>query len=72
MTTTLDLGQMDTSEKPRLMEDRWQNLSRDEQNVPSPSWHGEILSKRERLISSGEEAYIDWEVAKKQLREELQ
>ncbi len=72
MATTLDLQTMSTAEKLRLMEDLWQNLSTDERSVPSPAWHGDVLAERERLISSGEESYIDWEIAKKQLRAELQ
>lgn len=72
MATTLDLDRMSTAEKLRLMEDLWQNLSSDENSVPSPAWHGDVLAERQRLIASGEESYIDWEVAKKQLRAELQ
>lgn len=72
MTTTLDLGMMTTAEKLRLMEELWQNLSADGQSLESPPWHGDILDERERLIQSGEEKYIDWEAAKKQLRAELQ
>lgn len=71
MATTLDLGQMTTSDKLRLMENLWQDLSQDERNISSPSWHGEMLQERERLISSGEETYIDWDSAKKQLRDGL-
>ena len=72
MTTTLDLKRMTTAEKLRLMEELWQNLSAEDQNLESPAWHGDILAERERLSQSGEEKYVDWEVAKKQLRAELQ
>jgi len=72
MAVTLDLAEMTTLDKLRLMEDLWQNLSANETELVSPSWHGEVLKERDRLITSGEESYIDWEVAKKQLRAELQ
>jgi hypothetical protein len=72
MTTTLDLKRMTTAEKLRLMEELWQNLSAEDQHLESPAWHGDVLAERERLIQSGEEKYVDWEVAKKQLRAELQ
>jgi hypothetical protein len=72
MATTLDLGTMTTVEKLRLMEDLWQSLSADGQKLDSPDWHGEVLAERDRLIESGEEKYVDWEIAKKQLRTELQ
>jgi hypothetical protein len=72
MATTLDLGTMTTVEKLRLMEDLWQSLSADGQKLDSPDWHGDVLAERDRLIESGEEKYVDWEIAKKQLRAELQ
>ncbi len=61
---------MSTPEKLRLMEALWADLSKE--TVASPLWHGEILAERDRLIDSGEEKFVDWETAKKQLREELQ
>ena len=71
MAVALDFGKMSTADKLRLMEDLWQNLTTEDPEIASPSWHGEVLAGRDRLISSGEEQFIDWEVAKKQLRAEL-
>lgn len=34
-------------------------------------WHGEVLAERDRLIESGEEEFVNWEIAKRQLHEEL-
>ena len=72
MATAIDLQQMSTPDKLRLMEALWQDLSASDTEVVSPEWHGEILAERDRLIESGEESFIEWEVAKKKLREELQ
>ena len=72
MATTVDLREMTTPDKLRLMEALWQNLSTISSAVVSPEWHGDVLADRDRLIESGEETFIDWENAKKQLREELQ
>ncbi len=69
VTSTVDLHQMTTTDKLRLMEALWQELS--DAEIISPKWHGEVLSERERLTNSGEEKFIDWDIAKKQLREEL-
>ena len=71
MSATIDLQEMTTADKLRLMEELWQDLSASASEVLSPEWHGEVLAERERLIESGEETFIDWETAKKQLREEL-
>jgi hypothetical protein len=72
MSATIDLREMTTSDKLRLMEALWQNLATTASEVVSPEWHAEVLAERDRLIASGEETFIDWETAKKQLREELQ
>lgn len=72
MATTVDPREVTTPDKLRLMEALWQNLSMTAEEIVSPQWHGEVLAERDRLIESGEETFIDWETAKKQLREELQ
>ena len=72
MSATIDLLHMSTPEKLRLMEALWQDLSGKETDVPSPDWHRDVVLERDRLIESGEESFIDWESAKKELREELQ
>jgi len=70
MPSKIDLQQMSTPDKLRLMEDLWADLSVRE--VVSPAWHGDVLAERDRLIASGEEKFVDWETAKRRLREELQ
>ncbi len=67
----LDLQTMSTAEKLQLMEEIWEDLSTRQPDIASPSWHAEVLAERDRLIESGEEKFIDWEIAKKQLRAEL-
>lgn len=68
----LPLDQMTRTEKILVMETLWQDLSRDESLVESPSWHGEVLAETEKRVASGEETFIDWETAKKQLRKQLE
>lgn len=67
----VDLQKMTVPDKLRLMEALWNDLSRSEE-IASPDWHLEVLVERDRLIESGEESFIDWEVAKERLRTELQ
>ncbi len=71
MDITLPLDQMTTTEKLRAMEALWADLSRDEEAVPSPAWHEDVLRDREERVKSGQEAFVDWDVAKKQLRDRL-
>ncbi len=48
------------------MEELWHDLS--DTDVPSPDWHGDVLAERDRLIRSGEDTFVDWETAKRELR----
>ncbi|HSH95844.1 MAG TPA: addiction module protein, partial [Roseimicrobium sp.] len=63
--------QMTLPEKLRLMEALWQDLSAKDSDVVSPEWHGDVLIVRDQLIESGTESFVDWEVAKKKLREDI-
>ena len=42
-----------------------------EPELSSPDWHREVLEEREKKIASGEESFVDWDVAKRRLRQEL-
>lgn len=69
MDITLPLEQMSVAEKLRAMEAIWADLSRHEQNVPSPAWHEQVLKEREERLKSGQEKPLDWQTAKQQLRD---
>lgn len=61
MPATLDLKQMSRPEKVRLMEEIWQDLSADEQEVKSPSWHGEIIAERIAKVEEGKATFLTLE-----------
>jgi len=71
MPTTLPIEQMTWEEKLCAMEALWADLSRDEEKFPSPAWHKEVLAERERLVRAGKARFIDWETAKRELRNRL-
>jgi Putative addiction module component len=71
MEAILPLSQMSVAEKLRAMEAIWADLSRDETQLESPAWHGDVLRDRDERVKSGNESFMDWETAKKQLREKL-
>jgi hypothetical protein len=71
MSVTLPLDQMTTAEKLQAMEDLWADLTRNEHEFESPAWHQAVLQEREERLSTGQETPIDWEVARKQLRDTL-
>jgi hypothetical protein len=71
METTLALDKLTIAEKLRLMEALWEDLSRNEADIQSPLWHEQVLNERQARIKSGQENFIDWDVAKKELRDRL-
>ena len=71
METVLPLDRMTLAEKLREMEALWADLSRNEAQFESPAWHGDVLHDRAERVKQGQESFIDWETAKKQLREKL-
>ena len=67
MPTTLPLDQMTVEEKLCALEALWEDLSRDEKQVPVPQWHKDVLAERERLMRQGKARFINWETAKKRI-----
>ena len=72
MQSAIDIARLSKEEKLRIMEDIWEDLSREEEEVDSPKWHREALAETEMLVSSGREKAVDWESAKKQLRKRFE
>ena len=69
MATVLPLDRMAIAEKLRAMEELWTDLSHDQAKFESPAWHGDVLHDRAERVREGKESFMDWETAKKQLRE---
>jgi hypothetical protein len=67
MEITLD--KMTVPEKLRLMEALWADLSRHEEAMELPAWHAHVLQETGQRVAAGKETAIDWETAKKELRE---
>jgi hypothetical protein len=68
VNASLPLDQMSTEEKLAAMEAIWSDLSRHEQQLPTPYWHKRVLDQRQRQIDRGEATFIDWEKAKRRIR----
>jgi hypothetical protein len=60
--------QMSRSEKLKLMELLWEQLSRPDDAFESPAWHEQALRETEKRLAEGKEQVVDWEAAKKELR----
>jgi hypothetical protein len=66
--SALEIQQMPRSEKLKLMETLWADLSRDEAEVESPAWHADALRETAERVARGEERILDWEQTKAELR----
>ena len=69
--STFPIESLTIAEKLLLMERLWEDLSSRPSDVPIPEWHGDVLSKRQAAVQEGRTSFVDWESAKKRLRERL-
>lgn len=64
--------QLTRSEKLKLMEVLWKQLSEPDDAFESPAWHADELARTERRLAEGKEQVMDWEAAKKKLRSQFE
>jgi len=65
------LRQLPRSEKLKLMETLWEELSRPDDEFESPAWHAKELAATEQRLAEGKEPILDWEKAKESLRSQF-
>ena len=68
MITHADIENMSLEEKLRAMEALWQEILKEDPAPESPAWHGEVLEQTQSRVSAGSEKAVDWEEAKRRLR----
>jgi putative addiction module component (TIGR02574 family) len=66
-----DLDEMTVEEKLEVMEQLWQDLSRNAEDVPSPAWHAEVLAERERLVQEGKDKYSPLEEVMERIKRKI-
>ena len=49
-----DINQMSLLERMHLMEQLWDSFKKNEDELPSPMWHDEILNERRKCYDNGE------------------
>ena len=65
------LKQMTTEQKISTMEVLWDELCRKADSILSPPWHKDILLEREAQVKEDGAVFVDWEQAKKDIRENV-
>lgn len=71
MDFEIPLERMSTSDKLRALEIIWEDLQRTPGEIPSPSWHADVLREREEEYNEGSSDFSDWPEAKKRIRNSL-
>jgi hypothetical protein len=71
MKVELPLAEMSVADKLHAMEAIWADLCRTAPEEAAPDWHLQILEDRERRLAAGQEEVLDWEEAKRRLRQEI-
>ena len=71
MGVAIKLEQLTTAEKISVMERLWDDLCRNASETLAPPWHVDVLAQREEAVRVGDSCFVDWEDAKKKIRESL-
>ena len=68
MEFALPVDEMTTKDKLSAMELLWDNLCRRPEDIPSPHWHGDTLSVREKRVREGKAKFADLDQVKDRVR----
>ena len=63
-----EIKKLSIGERLEVMEQIWESLRGEEQELSSPSWHGPILEERKRKMESGEAAFMTLDQLKARFR----
>jgi hypothetical protein len=69
MDVILPLDRMTTAEKINALEAIWESLCQRPDDVPSPSWHADVLRNREQRVQDGSSQFLDWTESKRSIRD---
>ena len=67
--TTLQVEKMTINEKLQAIDLLWDDCFRHDESVPSPEWHEEYLKNAEASLENGNDHFVDWQEAKKSIRD---
>jgi hypothetical protein len=71
MGVALSVEKMSIEEKIQTMEILWDDLCRKTDSISSPPWHEEVLNDRESGINNRDDVFIDWNSAKKNIKDSI-
>jgi putative addiction module component len=71
MQVSLPLNKMTINEKLVAMNQIWDDLMRNSDDIPSPEWHTEVLSARAERVKNGEAHFKNLDTVKSELRSQF-
>lgn len=70
MELSIQLEKMTVVEKLAAIETIWQNLTRSDEEIPSPAWHKDVLGARQSRVGEGVSGFSEWSDTKARIRSE--
>ena len=71
MQTSLPLNKMTINEKLVMMNQIWEDLMRNSDDIPSPEWHSAILSARSKRVQNGKAQFKNLDTVKSELHSQF-
>ncbi|GBD97920.1 MAG TPA: addiction module antitoxin RelB [Nitrospirae bacterium] len=71
MEIILSLEKMTTEDKIQAMETIWDDLCKKADSISSPPWHEKVFEAREDGIKNGDDEFVDWSTAKKNIQDSI-
>ncbi len=72
MDLSIQLEKMTVIEKLAAIEAIWRDLTLTDEDVPSPSWHRDVLIARQSRVEEGSSEFTEWSEAKDRIRRKSQ
>ncbi len=63
-----EMSRLSKAERLQAMEWLWASLAKEQQDIESPEWHGEVLAARKAKVDSGEAEFLSVAQLKERLR----
>jgi len=71
MRITLPLSEMSVQDKLEVMNQIWEDLLKQEEEVSSPSWHQDVLIARAARVERGESQFKDFAAFKEDVQKRI-
>jgi putative addiction module component (TIGR02574 family) len=68
MIDSSQFEKMSVSERLQVMDQLWDSLTRDSDEIPSPDWHQDVLANRKARAQHGEAKFLTLDQLRSRLR----